>query len=70
CTLPRKKKLSSNIHQTEHVPLFYQEIFRRHWKKGRIREDRIKHHFYTLSGGLTLRFHYEYNKHALLPGAD
>ncbi|CAI9622559.1 unnamed protein product [Staurois parvus] len=40
CTLPRKKKtLSSNTHQTEHVqlapePLFYQQIFRRHWKKG------------------------------------
>ncbi|CAI9601636.1 unnamed protein product [Staurois parvus] len=48
-----KKKNSSNTHQTEHVqlspdPLFYQEIFRRHCKKGRIREDRIKHSFYTM----------------------
>ncbi|CAI9562232.1 unnamed protein product, partial [Staurois parvus] len=35
CTLPRKKELSSNTHQTEHMqlapePLFYQEIYSRH----------------------------------------
>ncbi|CAI9540756.1 unnamed protein product [Staurois parvus] len=26
----------------------YQEIRGEHWKKGRIREDRIKQHFYTM----------------------
>ncbi|CAI9588315.1 unnamed protein product, partial [Staurois parvus] len=50
---PKEKKNSSNTHKPEHVqlapePLFYQEIFRRHWKKGRIREGRIKHPFYTM----------------------
>ncbi|CAI9607895.1 unnamed protein product, partial [Staurois parvus] len=28
--------------------MFYQEIRGGHWKKGRIREDRIKQHFYTM----------------------
>ncbi|CAI9613132.1 unnamed protein product, partial [Staurois parvus] len=51
CTLPRKN--SSNTHKTEHVQhtpkaLFYQEMSRRQFKKGRIREDRIKHPFYTM----------------------
>ncbi|CAI9537867.1 unnamed protein product [Staurois parvus] len=51
---PSKKiKLSSNTHQTEHVQLapkalFYQEMSRGQWKKGRIREDRIKQPFYTV----------------------
>ncbi|CAI9606723.1 unnamed protein product [Staurois parvus] len=51
---PKKKKnLSSNTHQTEHVQLalkaqFYQEMSRGQWKKGRIRDDRIKHPFYTM----------------------
>ncbi|CAI9547415.1 unnamed protein product [Staurois parvus] len=40
------------------------------WKKGRIREDRIKHPFYTMWRINPLRFHSEYTKHALLPGAD
>ncbi|CAI9569000.1 unnamed protein product, partial [Staurois parvus] len=54
CTLPRKKKkLSSNTHQTEHVQsvpeaLIYQEMKWGTWKKGRIREDRINQPFYTI----------------------
>ncbi|CAI9591614.1 unnamed protein product [Staurois parvus] len=28
----------------------YQEIRRGHWKKGRIREGRIKQRFYTMQG--------------------
>ncbi|CAI9585436.1 unnamed protein product [Staurois parvus] len=51
---PKKtENLSSNTHQTEHV----QSVSTRyvlsgdkggHWKKGRVREDRIKQHFYTM----------------------
>ncbi|CAI9548939.1 unnamed protein product [Staurois parvus] len=49
---PKKKKhLSSNTHQTDHVQTAlymspYQEIRGGHWK-GRIREVKIKHLFYT-----------------------
>ncbi|CAI9560885.1 unnamed protein product [Staurois parvus] len=46
----------------------YQEIRSGHWKQGRIREDRIKQPFYTMQR--INSFHSEYNKHALLPGAD
>ncbi|CAI9554332.1 unnamed protein product [Staurois parvus] len=47
----KKKKLSSNTLQTEHVQTYnlgevsymsYQEIRGGHWHKGRITEDRIK----------------------------
>ncbi|CAI9583401.1 unnamed protein product, partial [Staurois parvus] len=51
---PRKKKTSLAIHTklsmcrvTPH-DMSYQEIRGGHWKKGRIREVRIKQHFYTM----------------------
>ncbi|CAI9548207.1 unnamed protein product, partial [Staurois parvus] len=50
CTLPRKKKKnrSSSTYQTENVQstpkaLLYKEMKWGKWKKGRIREDKIKH---------------------------
>ncbi|PIO34350.1 hypothetical protein AB205_0158040 [Aquarana catesbeiana] len=58
CTLPRKKKkLSSNTHQTEHVQPVpwlckYQVIFWRQWKNGRIREMG-SNSLYTQGKGLT-----------------
>ncbi|CAI9539246.1 unnamed protein product, partial [Staurois parvus] len=70
CTLPRKKKtLSSNTHQTEHVQSDATQYIlsgdkRGNWKKGRIREVRIKQRFYTMQRINLL--HSEYNKHALL----
>ncbi|CAI9568011.1 unnamed protein product [Staurois parvus] len=50
CTLPRKKNFSSNTHQIEHVQSCLHTIclIRRHWKKGRITEVRIKQPFYTM----------------------
>ncbi|CAI9592397.1 unnamed protein product, partial [Staurois parvus] len=53
CSLPRKKNLSSNAHQTEHVQSVSTQYVlsgdkRGHLKKGRIREDRIKHPFYRM----------------------
>ncbi|CAI9577614.1 unnamed protein product [Staurois parvus] len=43
---------SRNTHQTEHAQSHckdtYQETSWGHWKKGRIREDRIKQPFYTM----------------------
>ncbi|CAI9554202.1 unnamed protein product [Staurois parvus] len=52
---PKKKKISSHTHQTEHVllapkALFYQQMDWGLWKKERIREDRIKQPFYTMQG--------------------
>ncbi|CAI9555343.1 unnamed protein product, partial [Staurois parvus] len=49
----KKKPLSSNTHQTEHVQsvsthMSYQQIRGGHWKKGRIREERLKLPFYTM----------------------
>ncbi|CAI9550650.1 unnamed protein product [Staurois parvus] len=49
----KKKNLSSNTHQTEHVQgVSTQYVLsgdkRGHWKKGRIREVRIKQRFYTM----------------------
>ncbi|CAI9554333.1 unnamed protein product [Staurois parvus] len=53
----KKKKLSSNTLQTEHVQTYnlgevsymsYQEIRGGHWHKGRITEDRIKQGLYTM----------------------
>ncbi|CAI9559624.1 unnamed protein product, partial [Staurois parvus] len=53
CTLPRKKKnIFSNTHQIEHLQCLHTicliRRLREHWKKGRIREDRIKQPFYTM----------------------
>ncbi|CAI9584660.1 unnamed protein product [Staurois parvus] len=50
---PKKKNLSTNIHQTEHVQSVSTQFVlsgdkRGHWKKERIREDRIKLRFYTM----------------------
>ncbi|CAI9558336.1 unnamed protein product [Staurois parvus] len=52
CTLPRNK-IYSNTHQTEHVhlapqPLFYQETFGRHWKKGGSEKSGSNIFFYTM----------------------
>ncbi|CAI9599779.1 unnamed protein product [Staurois parvus] len=50
----KKRKTSLAIHTklsmcrvTTH-DMSYQKIRGGHWKKGRIREDRIKWHFYTM----------------------
>ncbi|CAI9589191.1 unnamed protein product [Staurois parvus] len=64
CTLPKKKNVSSNTHQIEHVPCLHMICLI--WKKGRIREVRIKPPFYTMQRINPFRFHSEYNKHALL----
>ncbi|CAI9588362.1 unnamed protein product [Staurois parvus] len=49
----KRKKLTSSTHQTEHVKIvpeavFYQEMKWGTWKEEWIREDRIKHPFYTM----------------------
>ncbi|CAI9531647.1 unnamed protein product [Staurois parvus] len=50
----KKKKTSLAIHtklsmcRVSPRDMSYQEIRGVHWKKGRIREVRIKHHFYTM----------------------
>ncbi|CAI9598334.1 unnamed protein product, partial [Staurois parvus] len=63
---PKKKKnLSSSTHQTEHeMSPRIQSVSGGHFNKSRGREERIKQPFYTED--LPLRFHSEYNKHALL----
>ncbi|CAI9598578.1 unnamed protein product, partial [Staurois parvus] len=53
-TLPRKKKSSLASHtklskcRVSPHDMSYQEIRGGHWKKGRIRELRIKLHFFTM----------------------